>query len=84
MALAPEQKAFFQGNGYLPYTRVLSDEEVNALRQRCEDIVCGRVDHVPPQYIQLEAAFRDGRNWPHPSRPVSRQSASGRTLRLWS
>ena len=59
MALSTEQKAFFQENGYLPYTRMLSDDEVNALRQRCEDIAYRRVDHVPPRYTQLEAAFSD-------------------------
>lgn len=59
MSLTAEQKAFYQEQGYLPYTRVLSDEEVAALRQRSEDIVYGRMDHIPPRYIQLEAAFRD-------------------------
>lgn len=60
MTLTIEQKTFFQENGYLPYTRVLSDEDLEALRQRCEDIAYGRVDHVPPRYVQLEAAFRNG------------------------
>ena len=59
MTLTADQKTHFHEKGYLPYTRVLSDEEVAALRQRCEDIACGRVDHVPPRFIQLEAAFRD-------------------------
>ena len=60
MALSTEQKQHFADCGYLPYTRVLSEREVEALRQRCEDIASGRVDHVPPRYLQLEAAFRDG------------------------
>ena len=60
MALATDQKAFFQEYGYLPYTRVVSDEELEALRQRSEDIAEGRVTHVPSRYIQLEAAFHEG------------------------
>lgn len=60
MSLTAEQKAFFHEKGYLPYTRVLSDEEITALRQRSEDIVYGRMDHIPSRYVQLEAAFRNG------------------------
>ena len=59
MALTTEQQDSFQDNGYLPYTRVLSDVELGPLRQRCEDIAYGRAGHVPPRYVQLEAAFRD-------------------------
>jgi ectoine hydroxylase-related dioxygenase (phytanoyl-CoA dioxygenase family) len=57
MTINTAQKTFFQENGYLPYGRVLTDAEVALLRQRCEDIACGRMDHVPPRYIQSEAAF---------------------------
>ncbi|MEM7134011.1 MAG: phytanoyl-CoA dioxygenase family protein [Chloroflexota bacterium] len=60
MTLTTEQNSFFKEKGYLPYTRVLSDGDLEALRQRSEDIVYGRMDHVPPRYVQLEAAFRDG------------------------
>ena len=59
MALTIDQKAFFEKYGYLPYTQVLSDNELEALRQRSEDIAEGRTTHVPSRYIQLEAAFRD-------------------------
>ena len=59
MVLTFEQKRFFQGNGFLPYTRVLSNEEVEALRQRCEEIARGKEKQVPARFIQLEAAFRD-------------------------
>ena len=58
MALTDEQKEFFWDKGYLPYHRILSDEDLNALRQRSEDIISGRVNHVPPRYIQFEAKFR--------------------------
>lgn len=58
MALSTEQKRHFADNGYLSYERVLTDAEVEALRQRCEDIAYGRVDHVPERYVQLEVAFR--------------------------
>lgn len=60
MALSVEQKEFFWENGYLPYHRILSDEDLAALRHRCEDIISGKVNHVPPRYIQFEAQFRDG------------------------
>lgn len=62
MALTAEQKAYFHEQGYLPYTRVLSDDEVEALRQRSIDIVEGRMNHLPPRFIQLESAFRDKDN----------------------
>ena len=59
MAINAAQKTFFQENGYLSHERVLTDAEVALLRQRCEDIACGRMHHLPPRYIQSEAAFRD-------------------------
>ncbi len=66
MVLTAEQKQFFDENGYLPYGRVLSDEEVQALCQRSEDIAAGRLTHVPARYIQFEAAFRDGKQTTEP------------------
>lgn len=60
MALSAEQRHLFAQNGYLPFGQVLTGEELAVLRQRSEDIACGRVEHVPPRYIQLESAFRDG------------------------
>ncbi len=66
MALTAEQKQFFDENGYLRYGRVLSDEEVQALRQRSEEIAAGRLTHVPPNYIQFEAEFRDGKKTVEP------------------
>jgi phytanoyl-CoA hydroxylase len=61
MSLTAEQKAFFAEHGYLAYDkRVLSDEEITALRQRSEEIAYGRMEHVPNRFIQLEAAFRNG------------------------
>ena len=62
MALTEDQKTFFEENGYLPYERVLSDEEVAQLRERSEAIIARRVDHVPERYIQLEGAFRNSPN----------------------
>lgn len=59
MAISATQQAFFQEHGYLSYGRVLEDTQVDALRQRCEDIACGRMTHLPPRYIQFESAFRD-------------------------
>jgi phytanoyl-CoA hydroxylase len=66
MILTAEQKQFFEENGYLPYGRVLSDEEVEALRQRSEEIAAGRLTHVPSRYIQFEAAFADGKKTVEP------------------
>ena len=61
MALSAEQKAFFQEYGYLKYDkRVLSENEITALQQRSEAIVAGRLNHLPPRFIQLEAKFRNG------------------------
>ena len=60
--LTDKQKTFFAENGYLPYERVLSGGEVEQLRARSEDIIAGRVDHVPERYIQLEGAFRESPN----------------------
>ena len=34
MALTDEQRDFFWENGYLPYHRILSDEDLTALRKR--------------------------------------------------
>ncbi|MBI3942700.1 MAG: phytanoyl-CoA dioxygenase family protein, partial [Chloroflexi bacterium] len=60
MALTTEQKAFFEEKGYLPYTRVLSDAELEVLRQRSVDIATGKMTHVPPRFIQYEKAFQNG------------------------
>ncbi len=59
MTLTEDQKAFFEANGYLPYTRVLSDGELEALRKRSEDIIEERMTHLPSRYIQQEATFRN-------------------------
>ena len=94
MALATDQKAFFQEYGYLPYTRVVSDEELEALRQRSEDIAEGRVTHVPSRYIQLEAAFHEGEDTDTPRIDTVRKMTQlcyfddfskrlPRNLRLW-
>ena len=60
MTLTDEQKEYFWQNGYLPYHRILSDEDLDVVRRRSEDIISGKVKHVPPRYIQFEAQFRDG------------------------
>ncbi len=67
MTLMADQKAFFQKYGYLPYKRMLSDEELEVLCQRSEDIAEGRLTHLPPRYIQLEAAFQDGKDTTTPT-----------------
>ena len=59
MPLTQKQKSHFEDRGYLPYRRVLSDDQLQALRRRSEEIARGQVDHVPERYVQLEAAFRE-------------------------
>lgn len=58
MVLTAEQKEFFAEHGYLRYGRVLTDDELAALRQRSADIVEGRTEHVPAAYVQRERQFR--------------------------
>ena len=72
-ALTADQKAFFQENGYLPYKRVVSDEELKALCQRTVDIIEGKLTHLPPRYIQLEKAFRDGNDTTTPRIDIVRK-----------
>ena len=63
--LSAEQSAFFHSQGYLKYDRpVISDELLNALRQRSEDIAERRLTHVPDRYIQFEAQFRGEQGLP--------------------
>ena len=57
-ALSPAQLEFFHDNGYLPYGRVLSDEQLAGLRGRTDDIAEGRAAHVPPRYVQFESGFQ--------------------------
>lgn len=59
MVLDVGQKEFFAEHGYLRYGRVLSDEEVSVLKARSEDIVEGRLSHMPVRYVQSEKQFRD-------------------------
>ncbi len=59
--LTPQQFDFYSSQGYLPYdTPIITDELLNALRQRSEDIAERRLTHVPERYIQFEAQFRAG------------------------
>ncbi|NKB69281.1 MAG: hypothetical protein GKR89_19600 [Candidatus Latescibacteria bacterium] len=59
MALNTEQQKHFAERGYLPYGRVLTDAQLQELRQRSEEIARRKLDHLPERYIQLEAAFRE-------------------------
>ena len=60
MALTEEQKAQFWEEGFLRYGRVLTDEEVAALKQRSEEIATGKAPHVPERWIQVEPAIQKG------------------------
>ena len=60
MVLTAEQRKFFEDYGYLKYDKkVLTDQELEAVRQRSKDIATGKLTHVPSRFIQLEAAFRE-------------------------
>ena len=60
MVLTAEQRKFFEDYGYLKYDKkVLTDQELGAIRQRSKDIATGKLTHVPSRFIQLEAAFRE-------------------------
>ena len=57
-----KQLKFFSDNGYLKFGRVLSDEDVEKLKTRCEEIAEGRNNSLPSEFIQLEQAFRENNN----------------------
>ena len=57
-----KQLKFFSDNGYLKFGRVLSDEDVEKLKTRCEEIAEGRNNSLPSEFIQLEQAFRENDN----------------------
>jgi phytanoyl-CoA hydroxylase len=57
MTLTRTQKEFFEDNGYLRYGRVLSEDELDSLQNRCEDIASGALTHLPKRFIQYEAKF---------------------------
>ncbi|MDA0840333.1 MAG: phytanoyl-CoA dioxygenase family protein [Planctomycetota bacterium] len=57
MTLTRKQKKFFEDNGYLRYGKVLSEDELDSLRNRCEDIASGVLTHLPKRFIQYEGKF---------------------------
>ena len=52
-----KQLKFFSDNGYLKFGRVLSDEDVEKLKTRCEEIAEGRNNSLPSEFIQLEPSL---------------------------
>ena len=44
-----QQIAFFEENGYLSGPRVLSDDQIDVLKNRIDDLITGRVDF--PQHL---------------------------------
>ncbi len=59
MPVSEADIALFNEQGYLTYSRVLTDDEIVALNDRIDDIACGARTHLPTRYIQQEAAFQD-------------------------
>ena len=60
MVLTAKQRKFFEDYGYLKYDKkVLTDQELGAIRQRSKDIAQGKASHVPSRFIQLEEKFRE-------------------------
>jgi phytanoyl-CoA hydroxylase len=60
MGLMPEQVAFFQTNGYLIVGSILTDEELERLRERAEWIASGEAEHVPEEFRQVEPRVARG------------------------
>ena len=44
----------YQAQGYLIVKNLISDQEINQLRQRTEDIIAGRIPEYPSSTIELE------------------------------
>jgi len=42
-----QQIAFYHENGYVAGPKVLTDEQIEILRQRFDDIIEGRIDDYP-------------------------------------
>src|SRR5438105_1777196 len=60
MGLTPEQVAFFRRNGYLIVGRVVTDAELEQLRERVEWIASGDAEHVPAHSRQVEPRVAQG------------------------
>lgn len=60
MALTDEQKQHFWENGYLVVRDLLTQEEVEALKEQANLIASGEVSHVPAEWIQVEPVVRRG------------------------
>ncbi len=58
--LTPDQIAFFQENGYLLVGEVLTDEELEILRERAEWIASGEAAHIPRECLQVEPRIARG------------------------
>jgi ectoine hydroxylase-related dioxygenase (phytanoyl-CoA dioxygenase family) len=56
------QVAQYEEHGFLVVENVLTEEELDALRRRTEDIAEGRLEHFPDENIQLEPNARWVRN----------------------
>src|SRR5262245_47540430 len=60
MGLTREQVAFFRRNGYLIVGRVVTDGELEELRERVEWIASGEAEHIPEHYRQVEPRVAQG------------------------
>ena len=60
MALTDKQKRRFWEDGYLVVRDLLTQEEVEALKERANLIASGEASHVPEEWIQVEPAIKRG------------------------
>jgi ectoine hydroxylase-related dioxygenase (phytanoyl-CoA dioxygenase family) len=60
MALTTAQKDFFDHNGYVVIRQLFSDEAIQPLRQRADEIATGKAPHVPDDCVQVEPKIQHG------------------------
>ena len=58
--MTDQQKQKFETDGYLVVRNLLTQEEVETVRQRADCIASGEAAHVPEQWVQVEPAIRKG------------------------
>ena len=94
MHFSTDQIEFFRSNGYVAGPRVLSDEQIDRLRARCDGILDGRIDYPDdlrgvadaeikgnPQLRKIANLFRHDRVF---SEVISNSAISSLALSGWS
>jgi ectoine hydroxylase-related dioxygenase (phytanoyl-CoA dioxygenase family) len=76
MSLSNEQKAQFERDGYLVIRSLLTAAELEAVRERADQIASGEAEHVPERWVQPEPAVARGE--------VSAATRALAVRKLWS